>query len=408
MDADYSNDERKNKVLIVDDETANIIALTSILGKDYEILVSKNGRDAVILVEEHMPEVVLLDILMPGMNGYEVITVLKKTEKTQHIPVIFITGLDNIEAEKRGLALGAADYITKPFHSDIVKLRIKNQIKLVNHIRTLEERDEMERQLKIIKELEAGLIAAKEDAESHRELAEHSSRAKSEFLSRMSHEMLTPMNVVMGMLQIIKMKGIPESIKKPVNEINGASFQLLEMINEVLDISGMEYGVFKLSEASFDIKSTLIRVLENVEHNASKKMQSLTIKIDPQIPSYLLGDEKRLKQVISNLLINSVKFTPDNGEISFSAEKADEDKDSILLRVEVKDNGIGISEDQQKTLFELFEQVDGSPTREHTGMGIGLALSKRIVEMMGGEIKVESELNKGATFSFTCKLRKMI
>ena len=408
MDADYSNDERKNKVLIVDDETANIIALTSILGQDYDILASKSGRDAIMLAGEHMPDVIMLDVLMPDMDGYEVIAELKKSEKTQQIPVIFITGLDNIEAERKGLALGAADYIPKPFHSDIVKLRVNIQIELVNHIRTLKERDEMERQLNIIKELEAGLIAAKEDAEYHRELAEHSSRAKSEFLSRMSHEMLTPMNSVMGMLQIMKIKGVPVNIKNCVDEINSATAHLLDMINDVLDVTGVEYGVFKLNEATFDVKSAIRDILETVEYNATQKRQILTTSIDSTIPSYLLGDEKRLKQVISNLLANAVKFTPDDGEISFSASKEEEEHDNVLLRFEVMDNGIGISEDQQKALFTMFEQVDGGLTRKHGGIGIGLALSKRIVEMMGGDILVESELDKGAKFSFTCKFRKLI
>jgi signal transduction histidine kinase len=182
----------------------------------------------------------------------------------------------------------------------------------------------MERQLNIIKELEAGLIAAKEDAEYHRELAEHSSRAKSEFLSRMSHEMLTPMNSVMGMLQIMKIKGVPVNIKNCVDEINSATAHLLDMINDVLDVTGVEYGVFKLNEATFDVKSAIRDILETVEYNATQKRQILTTSIDSTIPSYLLGDEKRLKQVISNLLANAVKFTPDNGEISFSAKRVEE------------------------------------------------------------------------------------
>ena len=404
----YSNEDHKSRILIIDDESANIIALTSILSHEYDILASKSGSDAVTLVEENMPEVILLDVLMPGMDGYEVITELKKSKKTKHIPVIFITGLDNTEAEKKGLTLGAADYITKPFNADIVKLRVKIQINLVNHIRTLEERNEMERQLNIIKELEVGLVAAKEDAENQREIAELSSRAKSEFLARMSHEMLTPMNAVIGMLQIIKIKGVPENIKTQINEINSASSQLLEMITDVFDVSDMEYGIFKLNEASFDVKSTLIGILETVEYNAAKKEQALLTHIDPKIPSYVLGDESRLKQVISNLLVNAVKFTPDNGEIAFSAKVAEEDSNSVLLRFEVKDSGIGISEEQQETLFMMFEQVDGSLTRKHGGIGIGLALSKRIVEMMGGEITVESGLNKGAKFTLTCNFKKLV
>ena len=402
------NENSRNTVLAVDDETTNIIALTNILSAQYDIRAAKNGADAIILANEHKPDVILLDVLMPGMDGYEVIATLKKSETTKNIPVIFVTGFDSADAEKKGLALGAADYIPKPFHADIVKLRVKIQSKLVNYIRTLEERDEMERQLNLIKELEAGLIAAKVEAEHHRELAEHSSRAKSEFLARMSHEMLTPMNAVMGMLQIIKIRGVPENLKSCIDEINSASSHLLEMMTDVLDITGMEYGVFKLNEATLDVKSTIRGILETVEYNAAQKKQTLSTTIDPMIPSYLLGDEKRIKQIISNLLANAVKFTPDNGEIYFSAKKLEEESDSITLMFEVADNGIGISDEQQKALFTIFEQADGSNTRKHGGIGIGLALSRRIIEMMGGKVWIESKLNEGAKFSFTCKLKKLI
>jgi len=130
----------KNSVLIIDDETANIIALTNILSPEYEIYAAKNGPDAIMLAKDHLPDLILLDVLMPEMDGYEVIAALKDFEITKSIPVIFITGLDNIDAEKKGLALGAADYIPKPFISDIVKLRVQNQANLVNHIRALREK----------------------------------------------------------------------------------------------------------------------------------------------------------------------------------------------------------------------------------------------------------------------------
>jgi len=395
-------DENKNVVLIIDDETANIIAITNILSPEYDVFAAKNGRDAIELAIEHMPDVILLDVLMPEMDGYEVIAELKSMEKTKDIPVMFITGLNNIDAEKKGLALGAADYIPKPFNPDIVKLRVANQVKLVNHIRTLEERDELERQLRKIKELEAGLIAAKEQAEHNRELAEHSNRAKSEFLARMSHEMLTPMNAITGMLQIVKLKGIPDTIMDYVTEINKASDHLTGLINGVLDISGTEYGVFKLASDEFNFDVMVSGVLETAQHNASQKKQTVASYIDSTIPTKLRGDEMRLKQVIGNLLANAVKFSPDNSEIRFDARLLSKEGNKIKLQFEIADNGIGISKEQQEGLYTIFEQVDGSITRKHGGIGIGLALSKRIVEMMGGTITLESELDKGAKFTFTC------
>jgi len=398
------NKTNKNLVLIIDDETANIIALTNILSSEYDVFAAKNGLDAIALAEEHLPDVILLDVLMPEMDGYEVIGTLKLLEKTKNIPVIFITGLDNIEAERKGLALGAADYIPKPFNPDIVKLRVQIQIKLVNHIRALEERDEMERQLNLIRELEAGLIAAKEQAEHHRELAEHSSRAKSEFLARMSHEMRTPMNAITGMLQVIKMRGIPENIQGYYDEMNVASAHLLELINDVLDISGMEHGFFKLNNDIFNTIVMFKEIYETAEYTASQKKQVLHFSLDPAMPPTLYGDDKRLKQIILNLLVNAFKFSNENCEIGFKTQVESQENNKVKLLFEVTDNGIGISEEQQKSLFAIFEQADGSNTRKHGGIGIGLALSKRIVELMDGDIWVESELGKGAKFSFTCIL----
>ncbi|MCL2820582.1 MAG: response regulator [Oscillospiraceae bacterium] len=145
--------DKKNTVLVVDDESANIIALTGILNPDYEIFVAKNGLDAIMVAKEDLPDVILLDVLMPEMDGYEVIAELKKTEATKSIPVIFITGLDGSNAEKKGLTLGAADYIPKPFITDIVKLRVRNQVSLVNHMRALNEKTEalLERTEKLLR-----------------------------------------------------------------------------------------------------------------------------------------------------------------------------------------------------------------------------------------------------------------
>jgi signal transduction histidine kinase len=248
--------------------------------------------------------------------------------------------------------------------------------------------------------LKADLIAAKEQAE-------HLSRAKSEFLSRMSHEMLTPMNAIMGMMQIVMMRSLPDHIKESMDEMDTASQNLLKLINDVLDVSGMEYGSFTLSESVFDFNEMVRDVLQELGYNASAKHQTFYSSIAPEIPASLTGDEKRLKQVIFNLLGNAVKFTPEHGEIDFKARVLNEDNEMITLQIEVDDNGIGISDEQKNSLFDIFEQVDGGYKRKHGGIGIGLALSKRIIEMMDGNIWVESELKQGAKFIFTCKLKKV-
>jgi signal transduction histidine kinase len=389
----------KNRLLIVDDDSENIIALRSILTPEYTVYAAKDGETAIELAKKHLPDLIILDVIMPEMNGYRVLSVLKNAPETKNIPVVYVTGLSSSENEEIGLSLGAADYIHKPFFPPVVKLRIQTQIKLVNHIRALEERDEMEQQLNKIKELEAGLITAKERAE-------YFIRARGEFLSRMSHEMLTPMNEIAGMLHVAKMQCYSNTLKEYLDKIDESSHHLLNLINDILDVSSVEYGVFKLNESKFSFGAMFQSLLQNALNNASKKNLNISHEVDPTLPDALFGDEKRLFQVISSVLSNAIKYTPDNGEISINVTAIEEDERRIALQFEIADNGIGISDEQQKNIFEIFEQIHGRPNRKYGGIGIGLALSKSIVEMMGGNISVESELNKGAKFTFVCKLQK--
>jgi signal transduction histidine kinase/DNA-binding response OmpR family regulator len=543
---------KKNSVLIIDDESSNIIVLTNILKEDYKVYAVIDSLEAVETAGEHLPDVILLDIIMPEMDGYEVIAELKKNERTKNIPVIFITGLDDTEAEEKGLALGAADYIMKPFHPAIVNLRVANQIDLLHrmgqqalmtkiagtflstsHVDSLYtqtlsmvgefmniaavllyrldekgenlvcsnewlrpesnlktriadvfplkeelmslltdlldndreyclrssnleykellkparahilnyivtpifikselcgvlalaredsnefnesevnlaalvsgifsgvfERNVIEHDLNVVLKLKKELISAKEQAE-------YSNRAKSEFLSRMSHEMFTPMNAIMGMVQISRIR--PENAKKYFTEIETAAKNLLRMMGDVLDMSNIEHDIFRLTNHKFSFVRTMHEVCKEADSYAASKKQQFNYDIEDKIPHFLIGDEKRLAQVISNLLANAIKFTPDKGIIEFSAWVEQEDEESVTLQIEVSDTGIGISPKQQDSLFELFEQADGSDTRKYSGIGIGLPLSRRIAEMMSGDIRVESIEDKGSIFIFTCQLKK--
>ena len=236
--------------------------------------------------------------------------------------------------------------------------------------------------------------------------AEKGNQAKSEFLSRMSHEMLTPMNAIIGMTQVVGTHNLPGAIRDSFTEIDAAARQLLTLIEDILDISNIEYGAFKLIDSAFDTGAMFRDIKQAIRHNMAEQRHSFVVDIAPNMPAALIGDKKRLKQVIDNLLTNAVKFTPKNGVISLVARTAGETDRMVELKIEIADNGIGISKDDQPELFEMFEQADGSLTRKHGGIGLGLAISKRIAGMMGGDISVESEPGQGAKFVFTCKMRK--
>jgi signal transduction histidine kinase/DNA-binding response OmpR family regulator len=233
--------------------------------------------------------------------------------------------------------------------------------------------------------------------------AEAASRAKSDFLSRMSHEMRTPMNAIIGMTHIARTSPDPERKDYCLDKIDEASNHLLGVINDILDMSKIEANKFDLSFAEFNFEKMLIKVTNVIRFRVEEKRQSFTVHLDPAIPPILIGDAQRLAQVIANLLSNSVKFTPEEGRIHLEATLTGEEAGVYTIQVAVSDSGIGISAEQQSRLFTSFEQADGDISRKFGGTGLGLAISKRIIEMMGGTVWIESELGKGSSFIFTIK-----
>ena len=237
-------------------------------------------------------------------------------------------------------------------------------------------------------------------------LAQEASRAKSDFLSNMSHEMRTPMNAIIGMTAIGKNAGNLERKDYAFNKIEDASTHLLGVINDILDMSKIEANKLELIAVDFNLEKVFRKVVNVVNFKVEEKRQVFTIHIDKRIPPSLEGDDQRLSQVITNLLSNAIKFTPNGGSIHLEALLAEEIDDICTLRIMVKDSGIGISPEQQGKLFASFHQAESNTSRKFGGTGLGLAISKRIVEMMNGSIWIESELGKGAAFIFTVRLKK--
>ncbi len=239
------------------------------------------------------------------------------------------------------------------------------------------------------------------DLTEAKEIAEQTSQAKSEFLSRMSHEMRTPMNAIIGMTNIGKMSQSWERREYCLNKIEGASKHLLGVINDILDMSKIEANKFELSFIDFNFEKVLESVVNVIIFRTEEKHQVLALSVDDGIPPALFGDEQRLAQVLTNLLTNASKFTPEGGQITLHAGVKQQDEQRIVLHLDVSDTGIGISDEQQSRLFRSFEQADGGISRKFGGTGLGLAISKRIVELMGGQIWVRSAPGQGSTFSFT-------
>ena len=234
--------------------------------------------------------------------------------------------------------------------------------------------------------------------------AEEASKAKGDFLSNMSHEIRTPLSAIIGMTTIGKKGKDLEQKNYALSKIEDASSHLLGIINDVLDMAKIEANKLELSHVEFNFERMLQKVMTVVNYRVYEKQQVLTVNIKDNIPHFVIGDDQRLAQVLTNLLSNAVKFTPEGGDIKLDVSLLGENDGVCELEIGITDNGIGISPEQQEKLFLAFEQAESGISRIYGGTGLGLVISQRIVELMGGSIRVESELGEGAKFIFNVKL----
>ena len=386
----------QKKIIVVDDMPDNLSALRNTLKDLYEVYPCPSASKMFDVLGHVHPDLILLDVQMPEMDGYEAIKKLKIL--FDDVPVIFLTYMSDAESEIKGLELGAIDYIRKPFVTPLLLQRIKT------HLANTEHKAEIKRLL----ELKTEEVKMRQAAELE---AENSSRAKNDLLSHMSHEVRSQLNAVIGMIDIANEEKEIEGVKAYLEKAGEAAKHILDVINNIIDIPKIDtpkIDAYKLelSDSEFDFGKMITKVVDVTGIRAQEKHIQISVNISPGIPPMVICDELRLAQVIINLMTNAIKFTPDNGRVQLNAEKLEEKGNEVTIKIEVADSGIGISPEQQEKIFSAYNQADRTIAKQSGGAGMGLAISKRNIELMQGNISIESELGKGAKFIITLRMKK--
>ena len=514
------------RILIVDDEPGNRKVLEAMLRPEgYQILSAANGEEALVLVEQQPPDLILLDVMMPGMDGYQVTAKLKGNFITQNIPIIIITAQHDRNARMLGLNAGAEDFLTKPVDHAELCVRVKNLLRLKNYgdycdkysqmleaevasrtIDLVERTKTLEQQAAVLAE-QAALLDLARDAivvwdmhyrilfwsrgaevmygwlskealgshlvellnpkfaepaenieallllEGHwdgeviqykrdgtrvavasrwvlqrdaagmpvqvltinnditdrkqaeaelrtaKDTAEAANRVKSEFLANMSHELRTPMNGVIGMIHLILDTDLTFAQREDLLIAKSSAQALLTLINQVLDFSRIDAGKFEIDPIDFNFREIIKGTVNTVAAGAHKKGLELIVDVGADIPDTLRGDPACLRRILVSLLGNAIKFTP-RGEVVLRVT-TEVTAQEVVLHFSIKDTGIGISLDHQKSIIEAFTQADSSMTRAYDGIGLGLTTAAQLVQVMGGRFWLESEVGEGSTFHFT-------
>ena len=391
----------KPTILAIDDTPANLKTLGAALTCDYDLQVASSGVEGLAYAMESPPDLILLDIMMPEMDGYEVCRRLKADARLKNIPVIFITAMTEAEAETAGLELGAADYLTKPINVSIARLRIQNLLERETLRKQAElHRDQLEEQ---VKERTLSLSIAKEAAEA-------ANRLKATILANISHEFRTPMNGVLGMARMARQRIQDVKAIEYLNKAENAANRLLATLTGLLDLALAESKRLTLERSSFRLADITARASESFGtalHAKNLVIQYHDATPSPSVPEWLIGDPLRIGQILHELIGNAVKFSQ-QGCIEVESHVEEDASGRFWLGYRVSDQGIGIAPENHRRIFEPFLQVDGSSTRQYGGNGIGLALCRQLAHHMGGDLTVTSTPGQGATFSLRIPIEKYL
>ena len=363
-------------LLYVEDDIDIAQAVCKLLGHYFpSLIMAHNGEEGLKKFKEHNIDIVLTDIYMPIMDGLSMSKLIK--EINSDIPIIVSSAFDDTEYLKKAIKIGVSDYIIKPI--DLTEL-LNSLEKISKNIHNKAELEKKTIDLKIAK---FNAVKANE--------------AKSEFLANMSHEIRTPLNAINGFINIISEEFDDEKLLSYVSIIEKNSDSLLNIINDILDFNKIESGKLDIVKDYFELRNEIKYITELFSVKASEKNITISLNMHPDVPEICKTDSLRLKQILSNLFSNAIKFTPTGGNIELNISVDKEAKETCYS---MKDTGVGISQEYQKNIFNPFSQEDVTTTKEYGGTGLGLSICHKLVELLGGELKVKSVKNQGSEFFF--------
>lgn len=404
--------DEQTSILIVDDNIDNLRSLAAILSSEgYKVRKAISGQIALETVRSHPPDLILLDIKMPHMDGYTVCYTLKQDRTTCSIPVIFLSALNEVSNKLKAFDVGGVDYITKPFQASEVIARVENQLRIKKLSQQLvEQNKQLTEEIQIRQQTECALHQALEEAEA-------ANRAKTVFLANMSHELRSPLTGILGYAQLLQKDTQCTPLQnKGLTVIYQCGNHLLTLINDILDLSKIEANKLNLFPEYINFYLFLNDLIELFKFKSQEKKIEFVCLFMTPLPAVIYVDEKRLRQVLINLLSNAIKFTHkgtvtfkvgtinstcdiDNSQANLLNIRGNPPKIKAKIRFEIEDTGIGIMPDQQERIFLPFEQVM-EKSNSPEGTGLGLTISKRILNLMVSQIFMESTPGVGSKFWF--------
>jgi signal transduction histidine kinase len=363
-------------VLIVDDdEVLRAVMRAALEQSGFAVDEAEDGEDAVARCSARLPDVVIADVMMPRMDGFALCRELRHQSATTHVPILVATSLDDVPSIEMAYDCGATDFISKPISWPILTHRIRYMLRAARAFRELRAN-------------QSDLIAAKEAAEA-------ASRSKSQFLANMSHELRTPLNAIIGFSTLMRdetLGAMPKQYAEYPAMVVESGEHLLAIINSVLEISRAETNQIALDRGEIDIEATVRFSIRQVRDMARRSQVDCTAELAPDLPT-LYADAAKLRQILINLLSNAIKFTPARGRVSLTVSA-----DALGgIAFVVQDTGIGIRPEHLDLALTPFGQVDARLSRSHDGVGLGLPLSKRLVELHGGTFEIASTPGEGTT-----------